>query len=481
MNVLARSLRKSPLWILPILLLSLLILITCGKKAPPLPPIPIVAQTPAENKIRQGGDLFLYFFQLPTLNTDNTPLEISKIEIYKLIEPRVLVEGATQTAPTQTQPQTQTAQTQNAPQTQTAPETQPSPQTEISAGTTVLTQTQAVSETQTEPQKLAGIGAQTQTAPQTQTQLQTQTGIQTQTSQSQSQTQTQTQKKSEDPRTIEEKEFNSRSELITEIPGNLVQGYVREGYFIYTEKLDLQPESEEFKHWTYYAAKIYNQRGKSGGFTRMVALFPAPVPKAPSNFTATIDEQGIHLTWKPVDSNILGKAIAEGLVSYNIYRGTNANFAPAEPINTDSVKETTYTDTTTQDGQAYYYFVRAHNDDQKKQQESAPSNVILIFAQDTFAPSAPEELNVVSAREGMVLIWAPNPEKDISGYNIYRSMKAGSDYEKVNIELVRETTYTDTTTKGKEKYYYVITAVDNAPVPNESPHSNEISEVPKRQ
>lgn len=479
MKFLARQFQRSVLWLLPLLFVLVLVIVTCGKKSGPLPPIPIVPQSPNENRMRQSGDAFLYIFQLPTLNTDNTPTEISKIEIYKLIDPRVILEETqTQTAPTQTQPQTQTSQTQTAPQSQTA-----ASQTQTQTEALMVLQTVPADpivlqpETQTMPQTTATAGAQTQT--QTgQTQSQT---TQSQSQTAQSQTQTQTQKKQEDARTIEEKEFKSRSEQVAEILGDKVEGYIRNGYFMYVQKLNLQPDSEELKNWTYYGAKIYNKKGKSGGFTKLVALFPAPVPKTPSNFIATIDEQGIHLIWQPVTADIFGRPLPEYSVKYNIYRGTDANFAPIEPMNTEPITETTYTDTTTQNGQAYYYFVRAHQENQKRQQESEPSNVILIYAQDTFPPSAPQELNVVSAREGMVLIWAPNPEKDIAGYNIYRSTKQGSDYEKINKELVRETTYSDTTAKPKEKYYYVITAIDNAPVPNESPYSNEVSDVPRRQ
>jgi hypothetical protein len=478
-----RFLPKSPLFLIFILAVLVLAIVTCGKKASPLPPIPIVPVAPGENRLRQTGDQFLYVFLLPTVNTDGTPAEISKIEIYKLIDPRTMMESTqTQTAPTQTQTQTaqtQTAQTQLS-QTQTAQtqsvQTQTSIQTQTFPMPLITAQTQSFGQTQTAPQTAQGI-SQTQTLPQTQTEPQT--GIQSQTAQSQSQTQPQTQKKPEDAREIEEKEFKSRSEKVIEIAGDQVQSYVRDGYFVFVQKLNLQTDSEELKNWTYYASKLYSKKGKSAGFTKTVALFPAVVPKAPSNFTATIDEQGVHLTWKPVDTDIFGRPLPEGTVTYNVYRGKDANFVPLEPINTESILEPSYKDPSPEKGQANYYFVRAHDSQQKRQQESGPSNVILIFAQDTFAPTAPQELNVVSAREGMVLIWAPNPEKDIAGYNIYRSLTPGSDYKKVNEELVRETTYTDTTAKGTEKYYYVITAVDNAPVPNESPYSSEVSEVPR--
>ena len=178
-----------------------------------------------------------------------------------------------------------------------------------------------------------------------------------------------------------------------------------------------------------------------------------------------------------MDTDIANKPLAAGSVTYSIYRGKSADFAPVRPLNSTPLTTTEYTDTAFETGQAYYYFVRAHTSTQKQAQESAGSNVILLFPQDTFPPTPPQELNVVAAREGMVLIWAPNPERDVAGYNVYRSDTSATGYAKINGDLVRETTYTDASVKPRQKYYYVVTAVDSAPVPNESKYSDEIAEV----
>src|SRR5262249_43897843 len=145
------------------------------------------------------------------------------------------------------------------------------------------------------------------------------------------------------------------------------------------------------------------------------------------------------------------------------------------PLTTESFDDTVFGY-----GRPYYYFVRASEPTLRPEQQSAASNVILIYPQDIYPPAAPQELNVVAAKEGMVLIWAPNTESDVAGYNIYRSLKAGADYKKVNTDLIRETTFTDPDVKPGVTYYYVITAVDSAPVPNESEKSAEVSEVLKR-
>lgn len=463
-------LRKRPLLLLLIGALLAILAVNCGKKTSPLPP-QIIAPTPPETRLRQSGDLMLFSFQLPSTSTDQkTPVDIGKIEIYKLKDPRVLLEPQTQTqTQTQTAPQTPTsshAQTQSL-FPQTAPQTQ--------------AQTQTSPQTQTIPSLFP------QAAPQTQTQSQTQTAPQTQTqSQSQTQPQTQTQSQTapahpEEAREIDPVEFKSRSEKIAELSADQIDAYTREGFFYYTEKVNLQTGSEDLQNWSYYGAKIFNKKGKSAGFTKLSALFPSVVPKAPANFTATVTPGDINLTWTPVTQDIAGNTLYEGSVGYLIFRGSDANFAPEQPLTPDPVTTTTYTDTSFQYGQPYYYFVRAIHMQHKKAQQSAASNVLLMYPQDTFAPEPPQELNAVSAREGMVLIWSPNSEEDVAGYNIYRSSETGKNYQKINRELVRETTYTDADIRRKERYYYVITAVDNAPVPNESGYSSEISETAKSQ
>lgn len=427
------------------------LVLTCGKKAPPLPPLIIAPEPPSNAKVRQAGDVFIYFFQIPSISSDyKTPAEIGKMEIYRLKDPRIQM------------PQTQTAVTQTAPatQTQTAPQTQTTP-------------------AQTQP----AVSAQTQTAPQTQ-QTQTQPQTQTQQTQTQSQPQAQTQsgptKPEEEARSMEDKEFEDRADKIVEIAEDSVPAYVRDNYIMLVDKIDTAADAEDFRNWFYYAVKIYNKKGKATGFSKLVALYPEVVPKAPSQFTGKLAEKQIELTWAPVVEDIAGRNIPGGNVTYSIYRGNNANFAPDEPINPEALTTTSYTDTTFQFGQPHYYFVRAHLTNHKKAQASAPSNVMLIYPQDTFPPKAPEELNVVSAREGMVLIWAPNAEDDVVGYNIYRSLQTAEGHTKINRELVRETTYTDPDVEPGKTYYYVVTAVDSAPVPNESPRSVEASETARK-
>src|SRR5687768_10673421 len=157
---------------------GIVLTLTCGKKAPPSPPIPIVPTPAQEVKITQAGTSLLFAFKIPRLSTDEkTLVELGKLVIYRLKAPRIpTTTSATQTAP---------AGTQTAPQTQTAPRTQTSPQTQTAL--------------------------RPQTAPQTQTQTQTQTAPQ------------------ETARTISAEEFEEQAEKIAEIPEDKIDSYLRDG------------------------------------------------------------------------------------------------------------------------------------------------------------------------------------------------------------------------------------------------------------
>jgi fibronectin type 3 domain-containing protein len=72
------------------------------------------------------------------------------------------------------------------------------------------------------------------------------------------------------------------------------------------------------------------------------------------------------------------------------------------------------------------------------------------------------------------LIWAPNTDADLAGYNIYRHEQGGQPM-KINSEPVKTPVFRDATAVGGKKYFYSITAVDLRG--NESARSEEASET----
>jgi hypothetical protein len=73
------------------------------------------------------------------------------------------------------------------------------------------------------------------------------------------------------------------------------------------------------------------------------------------------------------------------------------------------------------------------------------------------------------------LSWTASTSQNIIGYNIYRGVKSGGPYSKINSVLNASTLYTDTTVADGTTYYYVTTAVNSSN--EESSYSNQTTAV----
>lgn len=79
---------------------------------------------------------------------------------------------------------------------------------------------------------------------------------------------------------------------------------------------------------------------------------------------------------------------------------------------------------------------------------------------DTQAPAAPKGLKATTANHMVHLVWNPNKETDLAGYNVYR--QDGDQIEKLNKNgLIHEVQYQDNSDlKSGARYSYYVTAVD---------------------
>lgn len=93
-------------------------------------------------------------------------------------------------------------------------------------------------------------------------------------------------------------------------------------------------------------------------------------------------------------------------------------------------------------------------------------------AADVVAPSAPTGVVAVSANGSVTLSWDQNPELDLSGYFVHRSVVAGGPYSLVNPLPLLENVFVDSEA-GAGQLHYVITAIDASS--NESLPSVEVT------
>jgi fibronectin type 3 domain-containing protein len=100
-----------------------------------------------------------------------------------------------------------------------------------------------------------------------------------------------------------------------------------------------------------------------------------------------------------------------------------------------------------------------------------------VFTHDIYPPAVPAGLQAVFSGPGQPtfidLIWAPDTDADLAGYNIYRREPGGTS-TRINHELVKTPSYRDTNVISGKTYLYSVSAVDLRG--NESARSEEASE-----
>jgi fibronectin type 3 domain-containing protein len=72
------------------------------------------------------------------------------------------------------------------------------------------------------------------------------------------------------------------------------------------------------------------------------------------------------------------------------------------------------------------------------------------------------------------LLWAPDTDADLAGYNVYRHEEGGQP-AKINTELVKTPAFRDTDVTAGKTYWYSVSAIDERA--NESAYSEEASEA----
>ncbi|MCX5800497.1 MAG: C25 family cysteine peptidase [Candidatus Eisenbacteria bacterium] len=99
-------------------------------------------------------------------------------------------------------------------------------------------------------------------------------------------------------------------------------------------------------------------------------------------------------------------------------------------------------------------------------------NQVSLF--ELSAPAGPYYLQATGSSSSVSLVWTPNAETDLRGYNVYRSGSVSGPYEKVNEYIVERTSYfLDDGLLPYQKYYYKVAAQDSSG--NESELSQYVS------
>jgi hypothetical protein len=222
-----------------------------------------------------------------------------------------------------------------------------------------------------------------------------------------------------------------------------------------------------------YLVKAVNFSQEAGPPSKEVMVSISPSPNPPTDLTALAGDGAVFLSWKPSRGRVDGRELARA-PWYNIYRGKSSSRYEGKPVNPEPIAEHSYADVGLQNEVRYHYVVRALDNEFPPGQESLDSNEASAVPTDTTPPSRPRNLSCVAGSEGVRLAWDPNPEPDLLGYFVYRSLYPGIGHVRLNAVPETKITFVDQTISPSVSYYYAVSAVDSSPRQNESGFSEEV-------
>ena|GEM_PF-178348 len=267
----------------------------------------------------------------------------------------------------------------------------------------------------------------------------------------------------DDPLPLTEEEFSARATLIGSVPFEQIQQATET--ISYTDELALR-EPVRLR----YALRYVNASGQRAAFSNFLLIEPAAsVSKPPVvNATPEITANAVTLRWQAPAANV-DETTPANLLGYNVYRASRAQNEPAQtPLNSRPVTATSFADQSFAFGEEYVYVVRAVSlGTGGEPVESLNSNAVIVKPLDTFPPAPPKGLTAAASPAPLrvSIFFAANTERDIAGYNLYRSEDPNIPLEqwtKLNRNPLDRTTFQDEAVQSGKKYFYYVTAQDSA-------------------
>jgi hypothetical protein len=264
----------------------------------------------------------------------------------------------------------------------------------------------------------------------------------------------------------------------------------------YTDTLPQELQSQNPTAPITYAISVLNESGRSAGLSNLVRVPSASTLPPPEHFNAEVKSDGVLLSWGcPPAMGAADPRIGYRLRIYRREPGRNEQGKQANArveakagdirigdVNFTGCSQPQFLDQNFEWEKPYDYFaavVTIVSDPGKPEVEVEGNDtaIVQVFAHDTFPPAVPTGVQAVFSGVGQApfvdLVWSPDTEADLAGYNIFRH-EEGAQPAKLNSEPVKTPAYRDTNVHSGKKYFYTVSAVDERN--NESPQSEEASE-----
>lgn len=205
----------------------------------------------------------------------------------------------------------------------------------------------------------------------------------------------------------------------------------------------------------YFASNALNPDGVgtgggTGGFNSSQKAFfnlwdYTPKPQKVQGFSIQDVGNGTQLKLK------WNKSTAANFQKYQVYLGTVSYSHTSTSFTTDTV----LTVSNLTPGTMYYIGVTALD------AQNNESKLMEASYQPQVAPTTPVAVTAVPELNGVKIVWQANPELDISGYNVYKSVN-NADFVKVNSALLTTNEYVVPNPSHTSYSYFKVSAVDNA-------------------
>jgi hypothetical protein len=231
-----------------------------------------------------------------------------------------------------------------------------------------------------------------------------------------------------------------------------------------------------------YAVEVLNESQRSGGLSNQVLVPAAAALPPPTNFQAKATSDGVVLSWAegPPPSETPGLRHL-----YRVYRrkqdadkDTLAGEIPLDNSPTTQLVDHSFEWEQTYSYRATVVTVISQDGKPDLQVEGDNTPTVTVFAHDVFPPAVPSGLQAVFSGVGQTpfvdLVWAPDTEADLAGYNIFRHEEGGQPV-KINSDAVKTPSYRDPNIQSGKIYFYSVSAVDVRG--NESTRSEEANEA----
>lgn len=220
------------------------------------------------------------------------------------------------------------------------------------------------------------------------------------------------------------------------------------------EVLYVDDSLQENEKYTYYLAGVGffgKETAPSPAFT--VTVSDVSPPPAPVNLKETIENPKVILNWE--------NQLVADLSGTNVYRRPTSD-GPFEKINKEVLPPpvVSFTDETPGSG-GYYYYVASVD----TAGNEAPSVKVFAEIHDISPPSKPEGLTAEADTGRIILKWKQNPEADLMGYLLFRTVDSNDkeNFVLLNADPVITNQYTERLPfNAKNKFLYKVIAIDKA-------------------